>query len=837
MMRYDTVLIGATMLSLGYAVRAGKEGKTCAVIEAGCLCAPEFAGAWSGSAQREGVDYAAETREKLREMRERGISQGCAMHAPSLGPLAAKWFDESGADVLFLSRVTDVTRDGDGLLLTVHSTGGSFPIRAGRIVDTTADFDLHIFLGEPAPAGDAFLTAALESGFVSLPVQNGTSMAEARLAAAESWEGEKLLAFAPQLGILPAGSGHGIWQPSAWHRTAADAFEAGLRLRAPELPGSIVRPAVTEETCDIAVAGLGVAGSAAALRAARDGLRVIAVEQLGFPGGSNTAGAVQSYYAGVRGGVYRDFDAQAEAFGEKFLPCSVSFGKSAAIQQLLQQYGADTRYDACVYGVTGEENTVTGLLYRDREGLHRIRAKFVLDCTAEGEVCRMAGCAMLPGRETSGSFTNFSNVLQYFDRTNRRVWWEYRDNGVVNQYDPLELGHEILRSSWEDNQLPEHPDDSRLYLGIAPLIGIRQGLRIEGEETLRFSDYMDGRVTDAPVFWCRTNLDTHSKEFGTEDRIMQDWMTIAGMWGWNLGIPVPAGALIPKGKEGLLAAGRIFACDHNFAQGLRMMDDCAKSGEAAAVLAAHAIRLGVPAVKVPYPALQAGLRKTGCLKDGDGFVLERQGNPPRRRCADSVGGLWLGEEEIPGELATDCPGLAIWSARMRGEAAAAPLIAALDSGDTRLRRNAALALSLLGHSEAVPVLLEMLEDTGGYTPQTSYTYVLPHAVAAISALGRLHCAEAAEKLTQIVESHGADYRFQPNYILLDEADARFQYVSHALFALCEIGKAHPGAVCAERLRRCLERPDFPACVSMMGSWRRISFRKAMENELAALSDR
>ena len=131
----------------------------------------------------------------------------------------------------------------------------------------------------------------------------------------------------------------------------------------------------------------------------------------------------------------------------------------------------------------------------------------------------------------------------------------------------------------------------------------------------------------------------------------------------------------------------------------------------------------------------------------------------------------------------------------------------------------------------------MLEDTGGYTPQTSYTYVLPHAVAAVSALGRLHCAEAAEKLTEIVESHGAGYRFQPNYILLDEADAQFQYVSHALFALCEIGKAHPGAVCAERLRRCLERPDFPACVSMMGSWRRISFRKAMENELAALSDR
>ena len=66
---------------------------------------------------------------------------------------------------------------------------------------------------------------------------------------------------------------------------------------------------------------------------------------------------------------------------------------------------------------------------------------------------------------------------------------------ILNQYDPIQMGHQLLHSSWEDNQLPPVSDPNKRYLGLAPLIGIRQGQRILGEEVLRFSDFLQGQLT------------------------------------------------------------------------------------------------------------------------------------------------------------------------------------------------------------------------------------------------------------------------------------------------------------------------------------------------------
>lgn len=68
MTHYDTILIGATALALGYAHRAEAEGRHCAVIEAGCICMPEFSAAWSGEAYMPQHRYSDETEPYVREM-------------------------------------------------------------------------------------------------------------------------------------------------------------------------------------------------------------------------------------------------------------------------------------------------------------------------------------------------------------------------------------------------------------------------------------------------------------------------------------------------------------------------------------------------------------------------------------------------------------------------------------------------------------------------------------------------------------------------------------------------------------------------------------------------
>ncbi len=82
MTHYDTILIGATALALGYAHRAEAEGRHCAVIEAGCICMPEFSAAWSGEAYMPQHRYSDETEPYVREM---GVFAG------RNSPLTRRW--------------------------------------------------------------------------------------------------------------------------------------------------------------------------------------------------------------------------------------------------------------------------------------------------------------------------------------------------------------------------------------------------------------------------------------------------------------------------------------------------------------------------------------------------------------------------------------------------------------------------------------------------------------------------------------------------------------------------------------------------------------------------
>ena len=101
MPHYDTILIGATALALGYAHRAEAEGRHCAVIEAGCICMLEFSAAWSGEAYMPQHRYSNETEPYVREMG--GICREEQPAYPEMGPLAAKWFDHTGCDILTIS--------------------------------------------------------------------------------------------------------------------------------------------------------------------------------------------------------------------------------------------------------------------------------------------------------------------------------------------------------------------------------------------------------------------------------------------------------------------------------------------------------------------------------------------------------------------------------------------------------------------------------------------------------------------------------------------------------------------------------------------------------------
>ena len=429
----------------------------------------------------------------------------------------------------------------------------------------------------------------------------------------------------------------------------------------------------------------------------------------------------------------------------------------------------------------------TGVAWMENGLRHTADARFVIDTTADSAVCVSAGCPMIGGRASDGALQPYSSMQ--FLYKDGRLGGRYIDNGRVNQYDPDDFGKAVLKALSSYLHLLDDYSD-HVFLGIAPLIGLREGLRIEGEETVCFASMIDGAWPKKPVYYGWSNLDNHGKDNALESRIYQDWNTVCGMWGWGVSLPVPMGALIPRGVDGLLAAGRNVSVDHDIAMGLRMKDDVQKSGEAAARLAALAIRGNVPAREVDPDALREKLFASGCLKPEDETLrIEKQ------RCDEVYEyPLWCDDDaKLAVSLASDAPAYAMWSARALGKRAL--LKELLDSKNENARANAALTLALLDDDseKVIAVLTEAAAKQDGYMAKAGRKYIVPRAIAAVYALGRLAAVQALPALYALMDDESFIDRlpFEPYDLMVDRDDYRFQYRSHIITALCAIAAAHP----------------------------------------------
>lgn len=564
---------------------------------------------------------------------------------------------------------------------------------------------------------------------------------------------------------------------------------------------------------DVIVAGLGTAGAVAATVAAKAGLSVLGIEANGLPGGTATLGHIYSYYYGVKGGFYCEMDALArdsrtEGYSNMGNEnCLSAYAKLHAIYAYHARYGVVSAYNATVTGVFLEGNRVCGLRYVDANGPHDVAAAYVIDCTGNAAVCLLAGCEMQGGRAFDGRFQPYSNVLLRGSGANQSVL--NIDSGYLNPYDPLAYGNAVLTSAMAPHYLPETQPQEWRMLACSALLGIREGLRIVGEETVSLRDWLNEKQTKAPVFFGRSNIDNHGKDTAFEDRTARDWATVCAMWGYVLTFPVPAGALIPKGFEGLLAAGRLLSADHNMASALRMKDEMCKSGEAAAQLAVLALQNACDVRKVPYAQLRGALLATGCLKAEDAPRVEDTFGQYE---SPAQGPLWLqNAEEIRRQLESDRPGYAIWSAVRMGDTLRPALEDWLVSGTPKCRNNSALALGLLGSHRADAVLLELAGDTSGYIPKTSRKYNPLQAVSAVSLCGRLGLRAACPLLFSMIEDeHYADViPFVPDEFMQIRQEVYFQLFTHAMMSLFEIGTQHADLrpEILQRLHKRLWSPD------------------------------
>jgi len=838
---YDVLLLGASALAAGFA--AGHPDLSCVVLESGCICASEFAAAFrtDGDAPAQEPKTAA-GRAFRKDAIRRGALGENSEWMPAASPLTAQSFRDSRTDCCFMTALTDIKELPEGFAVTFTAFGSAHSFAVGRIIDTTTHFLSHAFVGKDAPDYQAALNYYLcTDGEPAAHALSCKTIAEGRAKLLEKLENgtEKLYTAAWELSVSPAFDGDYVnasrfcWKPSAACGNFLWAFECGAGLALTDEKPAVMTPATVDEgEYDVAVVGLGTAGAIATWTAAKQGLKVLGLENLSVMGGAGTAGGVQGYYYGFKGGLYTQIDNDAKSRTEQFASAGAvgSHQKSMLLERYNKTENADCRLNAPFTGlIMPDAKHVTGVTWMENGVPHKASTKFVIDCTAESSVCVASGTEMVGGRASDGQLQPYSSVWYRF--SNGTLSNGYIDNGTINQYDPDDFGRETLLSGTSFPHLRENYADHDFW-GTAPLIGMREGRKIVGEENIAFRKMIDGDFCRKPVYYGNSNMDNHGKDSVLESRDYQDWNTICGLWGWGISIPVPMGALIPKGMDGLLAAGRNVADDHDLSMGLRMKDDAQKSAETAAKIASLAIRHGIPAREVSYDEIVPMLYESGCLKDGDRILLEKQ-----KAQAFFEEPLWCyDEEKLAAGISGDEPGYYLWSCRYKDYSAT--LYRILREGGDTARRNAALALALTDHDDAetVDALIDTALEKTGYIPHSGRKYVTLRAVSAISALGRIKAEKAVEPLFSVLENNAYldELPFEPYMFINDREDLHYQFESTAIASLCEIAQGNPTLKAAIKARLLPIVRNNRYLVSLMGN---IGFKKDVTASIRGLVEK
>ncbi len=863
---FDTVYIGATVFTAGAVIKDANAGKTACILDSGAITAAEFSATFYAGTHTPSLPQTEEGKAFRAELEKRAVLAENTHLPTAVTPIVSRMLYDHGIPCLFMTRVLDMIRDdGTHITLTCIYLGKSYKLRCKRIVDTTPHFTLRAFADITLPPMKLYLSAPLAApsgqpcdaesvntvladcplddhrcAFVyrigrqalclAYPV-NTTDIGAARASLYRFWKdrplslrGYKLAAIADAITCIPMTEGLSTelftWLPSK-APTPDLAFDLGVRFASGTYPcdtweRGIAKPLTVQNAgqYDIAVVGLGTAGAVAALAAKGYGRQtdrpthtVLGIELTGCAGGTGAAaGGVDGYYYGYKGGNYREIDQAALA-----IACTdtnhMPLAKSLALESELVQSDCDCHYHASFADVITDGETVTGILWLDDDGLHRAETRFVIDCTAESAVCAVAGCEMTVGRECDHAYQPYSNVARNLHTDSGKMYHFNLDEGIVDQYDPWAFGRAVLLSSSSPLHLWERYDGDTLYLGPTALPGMREGKKIIGEETVTFSDLLAGQETKQPLYFGLSNLDHHAKDSAFESRSYRDWITVCSMWGYNVGIPVPRGALIPYGKHGLLVAGRNVSTDHDIATALRMKDDAQKAGEAAAVLASLAIQSRTAAKDVPYEALRKELLATGCLSPDDSAKIMRQSNGGGTHPTDVHPTILCDDnEKILTGLDSDTPGYAIFAAGSYRGSAATALTEALINGmrgntaasHPHYREHCTLALAMRNDVRCEASLLSLIEDKSGAAPENSWTHNQLYAVSAISAAGRMGLPAAIKPLLAIIENkHYADdipLSEEPYYgyqFITDKDDLYFHLFTHALVSLYEITRVHP----------------------------------------------
>lgn len=440
---------------------------------------------------------------------------------------------------------------------------------------------------------------------------------------------------------------------------------------------------------DVAVAGGGPAGFAAAVAAARQGASTWLVEQYGFLGGMVTAGLVLSIggfncwiepYERVVAGIAGELIERAAKLGgaednEGFVLNTDPEVVKLVCDEMVAEAGVHVLLHSCAVAPYCEGARVRGLIVENKSGRGVILAHAVVDATGDADIATRAGAPFRksPNLQPMTLGIILGHVHGSQQEVERAKVSGLKQGGEFPQVLKLSRREDVMPSSEEMRQAREA---GRLPVYGGPWFAGLHADRVWVNSTRLAGDASDAESLaraeiqgrrDAWTLWryFRENVPalqdsvilSTGPHIGIREtrQIVGDYQLTAadirnaarfvdavalGCWPIDVHPPdnvgvhgcfiprpyqIPYRVMLPLGVEGLLVAGRSISATQEAMGSTRVAATCMALGQAAGVAAALAACRGVTPRLIDVPGLQASLCEQGTKLETNAKTFRSQG--------------------------------------------------------------------------------------------------------------------------------------------------------------------------------------------------------------------
>ncbi len=380
---------------------------------------------------------------------------------------------------------------------------------------------------------------------------------------------------------------------------------------------------ISELERDVVVVGGGIAGTSAAIAAARMGHRVLLVEEANCLGGISSAGNVAQWYASLEGmgNIFTSIVETMELFGatihHRYNPYNPEYMK-IVLQLLAEEAGVDILLHTTLQDVKCEKGFIQSVRLVSCSKTMDVSGRFFIDASGEGDLGFLAGAEFMQGDPLKGRTLHMSLVF-FLSDTGKPVktylppdmepiackeqlpglhvyakWFDgriYCNMTKIIDHDPtdpfslsdaeLEARRQIVRvvHFLQSKYFPTYT-----ICSSGSKIGIREGRRIVGDYVLKKEDILGDKPFDCYDGICvaTSQIDLHS-------------LTKPGHGGWRkkvLPYAIPFRCIVAKGFKNLLMAGKCISVDQVVHSSCRMIPTCCGMGQAAGTAVAMAVEAG-----------------------------------------------------------------------------------------------------------------------------------------------------------------------------------------------------------------------------------------------------